>query len=316
MKLIQVTRSGAIELTQAPEPRLPSGGILVETLACGLCSGELMDWYMRSKAPHVLGHEVSGRVVESDSPEFPVGAVVAPHHHAACGECEECRAGRAVSCPEWRINALEPGGMAERFAVSQAGLRDCQRCEGLDPHDAALIEPLACVVKSVERGGQAGPVSVVGLGSLGIAHMLLTPGSVGYDLNPARRAWASNLGLEARDPSQAAPARTWYVCPGSPAALDLAMTHLTHDATVVLFAPMPPGESTPVELHASYFRDVRIVTSYSCGPTHTARAASLIRAGTVGARHLVSTYVTMTGLPAAYEAMSKGRILKAMVVIH
>ncbi|MGE0002119.1 MAG: alcohol dehydrogenase catalytic domain-containing protein [Fimbriimonadaceae bacterium] len=314
MKLVRYTTSGRVEVVEASEPRLPAGGIVVQALACGLCSGELMSWYMEAKAPHVLGHEVAGRVVESDSELFPVGALVVPHHHAACGECAECRSGREVACPPWRANALSPGGMAERFAVSAVGLADCHRCDDVDAIDAALAEPVACVVKSVERAGGEGSCAVVGLGSLGIAHLLLRPGSVGYDTNPTRREWALRLGLDARRPEEAEPARTWFVCPGSAEAMGFAMSHLLHDATVVLFAPMPPGEATPVDLHSSYFRDVRLVASYSCGPSHMARAIESIRAGTVRARHLVSTFVTMDGLPGAYHEMSAGGILKAMVV--
>lgn len=314
MKLIRYTTSGRVEVVEAPEPELPAGGIVVETLACGLCSGELMSWYMDGKAPHVLGHEVAGRILESDSESFPVGTLVVPHHHAACGECAECRSGREVTCPNWSANALSPGGMAERFSVSAEGLRDCHRCDDLDAVDAALAEPVACVVKSIERAGSDGPCAVVGLGSLGIAHLLLLPGSVGYDTNPKRREWATGLGLDARRPEEAEPARTWFVCPGSAEALDLAMSQLLHDATVVLFAPMPPGNATPVDLNSSYFRDVRLVASYSCGPSHMDRAIESIRAGKLGARHLVSTFVTMDGLPRAYDEMSAGGILKAMVV--
>ncbi|MER3496716.1 MAG: hypothetical protein C4320_08080, partial [Armatimonadota bacterium] len=110
---------GSVVIEDAPEPALPPGGLLVQTEACGLCSGELVPWYMdRKEGGHVLGHEVAGRVIASEDARFPMGTRVAPHHHAACGHCAFCASGRAVHCPQWRSTRLNPGGMAERFAVA------------------------------------------------------------------------------------------------------------------------------------------------------------------------------------------------------
>jgi hypothetical protein len=57
MKLARYVGGGRIEIRDEPEPTLPPGGLIVKTEASGLCSGELMDWYMERKVPHVLGHE-------------------------------------------------------------------------------------------------------------------------------------------------------------------------------------------------------------------------------------------------------------------
>jgi L-iditol 2-dehydrogenase len=274
-----------------------------------------MGWYMDAKAPHVLGHEVCGSVLESGDPRFPAGTRIAPHHHAACGSCPECRAGREVHCPQWRPNRITPGGMAERFAVSPGGLDDAHRVGEIRAVDAALAEPLACVEKSIERLGTAdGPAAVVGLGALGIAHMLLLPGAAGYDPNPARRAWATNLGLDARPPEAVEPARRWVVCPGSEDALRLALSHCLPDATVLLFAPMPPGREARAALHEAYFLDVSLVSSYSCGPRHMEAALRRLAAGEVRAEQIVSHFVGVRDVPQAYEEMRAGTMLKAMAV--
>ncbi|MEY4881438.1 MAG: hypothetical protein RLZ87_867, partial [Armatimonadota bacterium] len=82
MKLARYIGSGEIEIQDAEIPDCPTGGLLIQTEASGLCSGELMQWYMDKKIPHVLGHEVSGVVIESQDSRFPVGCRVFPHHHA------------------------------------------------------------------------------------------------------------------------------------------------------------------------------------------------------------------------------------------
>lgn len=317
MKLARYVGEGRVAIVEEPVPACPPGGLLVKTEACGLCSGELMDWYMDRKVPHVLGHEVAGRVIESQDARFPVGARVFPHHHAPCLACEACRRGRHVHCVQWRRTRLVPGGMAECFAVPRENLTDTLLVDDLEAPDAALIEPLATVVKSVAASGAGDEdaCAIIGLGAMGVLHALIAPGTVvGYETNPVRRAWASEQGVVAREPSAATPADTVFVCPGSEAALRFALDVVKPGGTVVLFAPLPPNEPVVLDLEALYFRDLRLVTAYSCGPNDTSRAAELIRSGTVRSSRVVSTYVDLDRLPIAYAAMKAGQTLKAMVI--
>src|SRR5471030_1988512 len=166
MKLARYVGNGQVEIIDEPAPVCPTGGLLVRTEACGLCSGELMSWYMDKKIPHVLGHEVAGIVVQSQDARFPVGCRIFPHHHAPCLDSEFCRSGRYVHCAQWKRTKLEPGGMAEYFAVARENLTDTLIVDDLRPIDAALIEPLACVMKSIRLGANpnASSVAVIGLG--------------------------------------------------------------------------------------------------------------------------------------------------------
>ncbi|AIE85446.1 REP-associated tyrosine transposase [Fimbriimonas ginsengisoli] len=160
MKVARYIGNGEVAIVDEAIPSCPEGGLLVRTEACGLCSGELMSWYMDRKVPHVLGHEVSGVVIESQDERFPVGSRVFPHHHAPCLQCELCRQGLYVHCPHWKRTKLAPGGMADFFAVDAENLTDTLRTDDLRPVDAALIEPLACVVKSIRRGTGFQPMGI------------------------------------------------------------------------------------------------------------------------------------------------------------
>lgn len=326
---------GLVEIREESKPELPPGGLLVRTEACGLCSGELMDWYMDGKIPHVLGHEVTGIIEASEDDRFPVGQRVFPHHHAPCMACEFCLRKAFVHCPQWKRTKLLPGGMAEFFAVPSENLTDSFLVD-FEPREAALIEPLACVVKSLERAGfdfsssgEAGeeedveegtpethdpPCAVIGLGVMGVMHMLLLPdGSVGFDTNSRRRDWAMGIGLDARPPEATQMFDTVIVCPGTEEALRFGLQIAAPDATVVLFSPMPPGGPTPVALHEAYFRDLKLVSSYSCGPTDTRTAADLIAGEMVQSEQVVSDFIELDDLPRAYSSMKQGDILKAMV---
>jgi L-iditol 2-dehydrogenase len=348
VKLARYIGGGQIAILEEDPPVCPPGGLLVRTEASGLCSGELMDWYMDRKIPHVLGHEVAGIVVESQDSRFPVGCRVAPHHHAPCLKCELCLRGAYVHCEQWKRTKLVPGGMAEFFAVGAENLTDTHVVTNdLGAIHAALMEPLGCVVKSLRKAGQMPPdvgerrdrVAVVGLGVMGLLHLLamprwvklpkeapssehvgcqresMLPGSlIGYELNPGRREWATSIGLEARPPEDAAPADMVYVCPGTEEAMRFALSIAAPGATICLFSPLGPPGNLSLPIDEIYFRDIDLITSYSCGPEDTENALSMLRAGRIKAEQVVSHFISIDELPAAYQAMKRGEILKPMVV--
>jgi L-iditol 2-dehydrogenase len=317
MKLTQYLNGGEVQIVDVETPPLPPRGLVVKSEASGLCSGELMDWYMESKAPHVLGHEVSGIVIESQDDRFPVGSRVAPHHHAPCMSCEFCRTKRYVFCEQWRKTSLKPGGMSEFFAVSAENLIDTYRVDDLAPTDAALVEPLGCVAKSIFRSRVvAGErVAVIGLGTMGLMHALAMPSPcIGYELKDDRLAWAKSLGIDTRKPGQEESADVVFVCPGSESALHLALKIAAPAARIVLFAPLLPGKPISLDLGNLYFQDYEFINSYSCGPNDTAQALKWLRGHKVRAEQVVSHFVALDELPKAYKAMQQGEILKAMVI--
>lgn len=317
MKVARYIGYGNVEIVDEPKPVCPEGGLLVRTEACGLCSGELMSWYMDRKIPHVLGHEVAGIVAESQNERFPEDSRVFPHHHAPCLNCDTCHAGQYVHCDQWKRTRLVPGGMAEFFAVDRQNLTDTHRVGDLRAIDAALIEPLACVMKSMRLGGRhSGGTSaaVIGLGVMGLMHMLMWGENArGYDVNPSRVDWARGHGLPASDDRAATPADIIFVCPGSQAAFDFARRIAKPGAVIVMFAPLAPSQ----ELRAPsdiYFNDIQIINSYSCGPNDTAAAVDAIRAKRLRAEHVVSDFIGIEELPTAYQHMKQGLILKPMVL--
>lgn len=332
---------GQIAILEEDPPVCPPGGLLIRTEASGLCSGELMDWYMDRKIPHVLGHEVAGIVVESQDSRFPVGCRVAPHHHAPCMKCELCQRGAYVHCEQWKRTKLVPGGMAEFFAVGAENLTDTHVVspalsersddgEGaggrgeLRAIDAALMEPLGCVVKCLWRMPYPSPertkdytrpsLAVVGLGVMGLMHALLHTGAICFESNEARRQWGLNLGLDVRNSGFAEPIDFIIVCPGSKDAVDLAVVHIAPGGTIMLFSPLGPPGRYDLALDELYFKDVSLIPSYSCGPEHTKSALGHLRAGEIRAEQVVSHFISIDELPAAYQAMKRGEILKPMVV--
>src|SRR5437016_12112635 len=88
-----------------PRPQLQGPDeVLLRTAVSGICSGDLMPWYLQKKVGTVLGHEVVGHAVEVGTAVSHIrpGDLVFVHHHAPCLECEHCRRGHHVHCEAWR----------------------------------------------------------------------------------------------------------------------------------------------------------------------------------------------------------------------
>jgi L-iditol 2-dehydrogenase len=315
-----------IRIESRPLPRLSDGELLVRTMASGICSGDVMGWYIRRKAPLVLGHEPAGVVaaVAGDA-NFKVGERVFVHHHAPCFACRACERREYVQCATWRASKIEPGGIAEYFRVSRENQRDTLVLPPNVPfRDAALVEPLGCVVKSLRRSG-AKPndrLYVIGLGVMGQLHVLaaLALGAEVFasDFIESRREIAQSNGAIAFHPNDAGNAlgdgADVVICgPGTPSALQAACDAAAGGATVVMFTPFPP--EVPVSLDSThfYFGDLRLVASYSCGPDDTREALSLIERGVVTAAKSGASLISLDEVPRAYRDLAESRIVKPIV---
>jgi L-iditol 2-dehydrogenase len=164
---------------------------------------------------------------------------------------------------------------------------------------ATLVEPLATVVKSVRRSGvrEGDRVLIVGLGAMGMMHALVarTRGAgqiFGADRVETRLARAPLFGVDAvidagagsmRDQVLAATggegAEIVFVTPGSRAALEDAAACLAPGGTIVAFTPLAPGETWALDMHQLFFKDARVVMSYSAGPDDTRAALELLAGG-------------------------------------
>ncbi len=316
-----------IRIEERAIPPLGEGEILVRTMASGICSGDVMPWYIRRKAPLVLGHEPAGVVAETrgDVP-FAVGDRVFVHHHAPCFECRACGRGEYVQCATWRATKIDPGGIAEYFRVSAANLRDTLRLpSNVGFPDASLVEPLACVVKSLRRSGlRVGDrCYVIGLGVMGLLHVLaaraLGAEVFGGDFLATRRAVAERNGAIAFHPDDVRPAlpdgADVVICgPGTAAAMQAAVEAAAPAATVVMFTPFPPELPVTIDSQRLYFGDLRVVASYSCGPDDTRAALELVAGGVVTAAKLGADLVALDEVPRAYRQLAEAQIIKPIVV--
>jgi L-iditol 2-dehydrogenase len=336
MQVARLYDFGDIRLEQSPLPEPGPDDLLVRVTACGICSGDIMPWYIRRKAPLVLGHEPVGVVTETGRSvrNFHSGDRVFVHHHAPCFDCSPCRRGEYVQCATWRASHLVPGGMAEYFLVSSTNQRDTLKLpDDIDDLDAVLIEPAACVVKSIRRSGlRAGDtVLVIGLGIMGMMHVKLARHQgagmiIGADLFEERALRARQLGAEhgimvtgenlieqVREITAGAMADVVIVGPGTSRAINTGIASAGKAATVVQFTATPPEDEIMLRPHDLYFNETRLVPSYSCGPDDTREALELVRQGVLQANELVTHRFPLTRISEAYKQAQHPSSLKVVV---
>ena len=121
--------------------------------------------------PTVLGHEVSGEVVEvgKEIDNLQVGdrvCVDLTRDHA-CGKCSTCHTGQYFHCPN-KEQVPWGGGFAEYMEVQGLGLAPLP--ELLSYEEGAMVEPVAVGVHACRFGGlePGDTVLILGAGTIGL----------------------------------------------------------------------------------------------------------------------------------------------------
>ncbi len=329
MKKAILYNSRDIRVVEAPEPEVGPEDMLVKVKVCGICTGELMEWYVDRKAPYTPGHEFVGVVVRLGErvEGFSVGDRVFVHHHAPCMECEYCRFGDYVHCPVWRRGGVEPGGFSEYVKVPSHIWRvDVLKVPAhVSDEDAALIEPLATSVKAVRRAGivKGEPVLMVGLGFMGLLNYRVAEvfgGEVwGIDVNPDRvNLVRDRWGMRAYLPEElkGSTFRKVFVNPGSVAAVLSGLEFVRRGGSLILFAPLPPGDNVPLDFNRLYFDEITLVPSYSAGPDDTRIALALVSEGAVRPSRFITVRVPLGRVGEGFEIARRPDVVKVMVYVE
>jgi threonine dehydrogenase-like Zn-dependent dehydrogenase len=160
--------------------------IIVRVAACGICASDRKCWsgagmFWRDpwvKAPVIAGHEFFGyadELGEGAAEHFgvAVGDMVIAEQIVPCDKCRYCRSGQYWMCEKHDIFGFQrvaaDGGMAE-YMRFPANARVHKIPADMPLEDAAIIEPLACAIHTVERADiQLSDVVVIaGAGPLGL----------------------------------------------------------------------------------------------------------------------------------------------------
>jgi L-iditol 2-dehydrogenase len=320
---VRVARSVGVRevrLEDASDPVPGPGEVVCRVLACGVCGSDVSDAWVAPKLPAVLGHELAGEVeaVGAGAGAIAVGDRVVIHHHAPCGECRRCRRGHETLCERFRATGLDPGGFAERVRVPAELAGELLALDGLDAERATFVEPLACVLRALDRAGlRAGDsLLVVGAGTSGLlavaaAHARAVDAVWVREPRPARRSRALALGAEAHGNELVDVA---VVCTPEPAALADAFGAVAPGGTLCLYATPTPGQPLGLDRQAFYAAEVDLCASYSAGPGDMRSALALIAFGRVDPAPFVTHRLGLDETARALDLARTGEALKALVI--
>ncbi len=301
-----------VRVEEMPVPDIGPGELLVKVMASGICGSDVMEWYRLDRAPLVLGHEVSGRVVEVGGgvERYKTGDRVVIAHHVPCNTCYYCRNGNPTVCDTLRRTNIDPGGFAEyiRLPVINVDRGVFILPDDLSYENATFVEPLACVLRGQKRAdlqpGQT--VLVIGSGISGLLHIKLAKalGSgriTATDVSSYRLEAAARFGADAvfhadeyspdrlREINNNFLADLVIVCTGAVSAVQQALASVERGGTVLFFAPTDPGAIIPLSVSDIFWRtDITLTTSYAGSPADYQTALELIHAGRVAVSDMIT----------------------------
>ena len=206
---------------QRPRPSAGPREAVIRVGACGICASDCKCWQGAKmfwgganpwvRAPVVPGHEFFGYVDElgegaAEHFGVSVGDKVVAEQIVPCDRCRYCRSGQYWMCEVHNIfgfqRGVAEGGMSE-FMLLPASARVHAIPPEVSPEDAAIIEPLACAIHTVNRGDvQLDDVVVIaGAGPIGLMMVqvakLKTPRKlVAIDMVPERLELAKRFGAD------------------------------------------------------------------------------------------------------------------------
>ena len=326
---LAVHYTAARTLTAGPASSAAPGPGEVELAPAyvGICGTDLHifhgDMDARVKAPAVIGHEMSGRVVrlgpgvEGFAPGDPV--TVMPLRWD--GTCPACRRGNSHVCQNLDFIGIDsPGAMQQRWTVPAATL--VRLPESLPLDRAALVEPTAVAVHDVGRAGvrEGERVVVVGGGPVGVLIALVAQAAGGavrvVEPSPHRRRVAGELGLSTWDPAavdvselvedwtDGAGAEVAFEVSGAEAGVRTAVDSLAVRGRLCLVAIHPrPRE---VNLHRFFWRELTLIGARLYDRADFETAVRLIAEDTIPAEQLISKVVPLAEAPSAFEALEGG----------
>ena len=166
---------GNVEVRDIEEPRCGENQVKIEVAFCGVCGTDLhvLRDTFRNYPPVILGHEFSGRVVETGSKVTGVtlgeAVTVLGATAVTCGQCAYCRSGRFMFCRNRRGMGHGVNGAFTRYVVVRPD-QVFRIPEGFALDEAALSEPFAAAVQAVTEITQV---------RLGDTALISGPGPIG-----------------------------------------------------------------------------------------------------------------------------------------
>lgn len=332
-----------IEIRTLPLPEPAAGELLLRVEAATTC-GTDVKVFRRGGHPRMLqvpalfGHEMAGTVaaVGDKVHAFALGERVVVANSAACGVCDYCRRQRQNLCTD--LHYLN-GAFAEYLRVPERFVNASTYAipAGLGFDEAALTEPLACVLHGVEacdldRHPLAREIVIFGAGPIGLmftavlsglGHRVILADPNASRLDVGRRMGAADTRLIARGGAQAELLRSAFAagdgadlgidCTGQPAVWSDCMQVLRPGGVALLFGGCAPGTRVELDTHHVHYSEITVKGAYHHRPDNVRRALHMLADQSISCANLLSGVRPIEEVEQALRAMMNKQALKVVI---
>lgn len=352
MRAAVLLRPGTIELQDLPLPMPSPGGIVVKVRAAltdGTDFKAFRRGHPRMPMPTPFGHEFSGHVVALGVPQgvtsipaeegerpLELGDPVMCVHTAPCGKCYWCERGQEELC-ETIMSTMILGAYAEYIAIPERIVRtNCYRIpkslygypEGVSYVAAAFLEPLSCVVHSLDllncRPGDT--ALIIGDGGFGLLHAMLLKQAGATVLLAGRRevrlAIARDLGIEAinsrsqnvgdeiRKRTDGRGADFVIECTGREEVWEAAPDLTRRGGTVSFFGGLPADAKALFTASRLHYDEIRLISPFHFTPAAVKRARDLLAEKKIDPLPLITETVPLAEIATVFERLKNGEGIK------
>ena len=340
MKVLMYYNNKDVRVEEMPVPAIGQGELLVKVRASGICGSDVMEWYRIKKAPRVLGHEITGEVVEVGEgvKDYKTGDRVFVSHHVPCNKCYYCLKGSHTACDTLHKTNYDPGGFAEYIRIPRINVdRGVYRLpDGMSYEEGTFIEPLACVVRGQRLAGMkpGQTVLIIGSGISGLIHISLARALgagriIATDLSEYRMTAAKRFGadavISAKDDVQKKLlehndkrlADIVIVCAGALSASTAALSCIDHGGTGLFFAVPEPGIMVPVPMNDMWRNEITLMTSYGASPLDIDIAMKLMQNRRVNLEGMITHKLTFDECALGFQLVAEaGDSIKVIFEPH
>ena len=330
MKVAMYYRNNDVRVEEMPVPKIGKGELLVKVMASGICGSDVMEWYRIKKAPRVLGHEISGEIVEigEEVKKYKKRDRVFVSHHVPCNTCRYCLSGDHTACDTLHRTTYDPGGFAEYLRVPEINVDRGVYIlpENMSYEEGTFIEPLACVLRGQRvanlKPGQS--VLIIGSGMSGLLHINLARALgagkiIATDVNDYRLNAALKFGADAvinakedvpkraKELNEGRLADLVIVCTGVMPAVNQALQSVDSGGTILFFAVPEPGINISVPINDFWRNEIKMMTSYGAGPSDLSTAIELIKARRVNVKDMITHKLAMSESQLGFKLVAEGK---------
>ncbi len=322
-----------VKIERVDIPRLGEDDVLVRVQVALTCGTDLKVWKQGFHArmiqpPALFGHELSGVVEEKGSAVnggVHKGMRVVPSNSAPCNRCFYCLRGQPNLCEDLLFNN---GAYAEYIRIPGRIVREnmLEIPESVPFVDAAMVEPLACVLRGIhETGIKPGDTAVIiGCGPIGLKFIrilssrhvrVIAVGKRASQMRAAERLGAvaafdvekidNPVSLVRQLTEGGRGADCVVEAVGQPITWQWALQMVRKGGRVNLFGGCPRGSEVNIDPSALHYSEIMIKSTFHHTPQFIREALDTIVRGEIRAHDFITGEVPLTELPHVFQHMKK-----------